>query len=172
MSGQSIAWSPVPLVPDEPVFEVLRVSQAAPVDCWILSQRIEGVAVHFNGFRTLPCTLGKADDGSPLPCWHPHTRQEDTRWQGWIAVSRVGKSEVRLVCLSPSVLGQNRGLMKADSIRGLRAFLSRIGAAVNARMTARIWKEDFVPPLATAPDIRRALTRMWDAPLKDRNAGL
>jgi len=162
----NVNWGPPPEGPRDVVNVPLQVGPKEELRVWILSEHVVGVNVHWDGQRTRPCTGGVDDAGEIHACWHANC-EDARRWQGWLAVSRVGYREVRLLCVTPSVMSSCRQLMSAASVRGWRLDIKRFGGKANGRMQGRLWQESVVPGLCVPPDVKRVLCKMWEAPLRD-----
>jgi hypothetical protein len=159
-------WSAPPVATAETVNIPWQVVPGDTLRLWIVSPVLVGVMTHYNGARTLACTAGVNQDGEIVQCWHERCK-ETQRWQGWIAAAHVHSPNVRLLSVTPSLVAQCRLLASTIDLRGMRLDVWRATASPHSRMCGTIWEPPAKPALPASPDIRAALVRMWDAPLRE-----
>lgn len=141
---------------------VLQITTSSWHDLLILSSRVYGVEVYFDGQRTQPVTDGQRVD--------PDAYQSLTgkRWQGWLAVRPYRQPTVYLVSVTPVTVQCVPQLDdEAFDLRGWTIGLAREAGDKRAKLKGR-WngKRAELLNLPHPPDVVDVLERMWRAPLK------
>ncbi len=141
---------------------VLQITSSTWQDVVILTSRVYGVEVYFDGQRTQPITDGQRVD--------PDVYQSLTgkRWQGWLAVRPYYKATVYLLSVTPVTVQCIPQLDdEAFDLRGWTIGLAREAGDKRAKLKGR-WnaKRAELLKLPHPPDVVDTLERMWRAPLK------
>jgi hypothetical protein len=160
-----VRWADRPRPRKGPKIPVVKVQPGKTYDFRVLSERIEGVFVHYDGDRTEPCT---SDNGE---CWFPHDVAEP-RWQGWLYVWNRLEKKAQLVCLTPGAFEDiEKVATSAATLRGARLQVWRRGKGIRCPLAAELTLspdlcDSQLPP---ALDVRALLKLMWNSPLRDPN---
>jgi hypothetical protein len=143
---------------------VLNITSASWQDVVLLTSRVYGVEVWYDGLRTQPITDQQREN--------PDTYQSLTgkRWQGWCAVRPYHAPTIYLLAVTAVTVQCVPQLDDASyDLRGWTIGLAREANDKRARLKGR-WNDrraDLLK-LPTPPDVVDALERMWRAPLKRR----
>lgn len=129
-----------------------------------VSQRVEGVWLHWIDGRTIPCT--GADDGCP---YHDRPREGELRWKGYFpAVKSVGAGLVYGEITEEAWKGAPllRQLSDANQLRGVRIAMARLRGGERRPVRVGLPFADQVIPrivlLPECPDVRAALAVLWE----------
>lgn len=141
---------------------VLQITSSSWRDFVILTSRVYGVEVYFDGQRSQPITDGQRAD--------PEVYQSllSKRWQGWIAVRPYQLPTVYLVAVTPvTVICVPQLDDESFDLRGWCFALARESGDKRAKLKGR-WnnKQADLLKLPHPPDVIAALENMWNAPLK------
>lgn len=158
-----IEWVGAPSFERGRLIEVLSPRPGRPVSVYLLSERIEGVYIHYmptlGKGRTRPCV------GKTSGCVGCSTRIS-RRWKGFLA--SVNAINGRL-CIAEVTAEAARGCPAicdgSSSLRGKRLDLCRRGPAPNSPVLATLVEVRLTKPLPESFPLREQLTRIWGVEL-------
>lgn len=149
-----------PLATNGQVASVWHPKLNAPVNCFVLSDALAQVIVHYppETERSTPCLQPEAD------CPHCDAGLYPV-WQGWLAAASVLSIRQYLVLVTEqAALGCPELLNDKVSLRGGRLKLERTGPARNSPVKATFTPQVPVARLPPAFDVQARLRRMWNLP--------
>ena len=154
-----VNWDAVPLFPDERMIKIWAAKINRPLDCYVLSKRMEKTITHWV-------------DGQSRPCTHPLTRcywcksKYGLRWKGYVGIFDPADGRVALAEITLNAFNSCAALRTCKDLRGGRLKLTRPGTRVNAAVRAEYFPyhpsfgfdKSAIPPEF---NVREALMRVW-----------
>jgi hypothetical protein len=159
-AGAKYKWTaePPPRVRQE--IPIVRIKAGREIRCVCLSDRVEGLLVHFIGGRTRACVGSNQSCEGCIQGWNP-------RWKGYLAVffPTAGK-RVYLAELTPNAFESlERSAPEVRNYRGRWLSLRRDPGRANAKVFAGVLNHAlFDGELPELPDVRAAIAWIMEAP--------
>lgn len=152
-------WAEFPDTPEEPTYRVVSPKAGQRWQCFVVSDRVEGVMTHFVDGRTQPHLL------PPAVC-EGCQRQAWPIWKGYVGVWFPNPGRICVLEITRGAVNSCPDLVKTKhSLRGNVLTIWRKGDSnrglVRCEMRTAV-------PTATLPlpfDVRKAMANFWNTPV-------
>lgn len=152
-------WEVDPLLPHERMVKIWAPKIDRPLDCYVLSSRLEKTVTHWVDGQSRPCT-------KPMTRCYWCSSHYGIRWKGYVGIFDPRDGRVALAEVTLNAYNSCPALRTAKTLRGGRLKLVRLGVRCNASVKAEFfpYHESFGFALNQIPEefnVREALMRVW-----------